>query len=96
MITLSGNEEFHLIKNAVFAQTDVLMSRSARIRRQACLLQAVALEGISKTEVVLTLENVQSCSKLKSRVIATGDENILVEHGISIPIRCIHRIEFPS
>jgi hypothetical protein len=96
MITLCGIDDFDLIKDSQYAQTDVLLSQSARLRRRAHLLRAVALESLEKTEVVLTLEHDFSCTKLRSRVIATGDENVVLERGISIPIRCIHRIEFLS
>jgi hypothetical protein len=96
MITFSGIDDFDLIKESRYSPNDVLLSRSARLRRRAHLLQAVALESLEQTEVVLTLEHEYSCSKLRSRIIATGDENVVLEKGLSIPIRSIHRIEFLS
>jgi hypothetical protein len=96
MITFSGIDDFDLIKDSRYTQTDVLLSNSARLRRRAHLLRAVALESLEQTEVVLTLEHDFSCTKLRSRIIATGDENVVLEKGLSIPIRCIHRIEFLS
>ncbi|MEY3398649.1 MAG: hypothetical protein RL220_1243 [Bacteroidota bacterium] len=96
MTPTPGSEEREYISQSNYNNHDVLPSEPARIRRRAQLLKAMALESINGTEVVITMEDTQVCRKIRSRVIATGDENIVLEQGMTIPIRSIHRIDFLS
>jgi hypothetical protein len=96
MITLSAAEDVAAISNMHFKTDDVLATPIQRIRRRAGLLKAVALESISREEVILTLEDLNSVRRVRSRIIATGDEQVLLEKGIVIPVRSICRIEFSS
>ncbi len=96
MFTLSTAEDAAAISNMNFKSEDVLATPIQRIRRRAGLLKAVALESISREAVILTLEDHNSVRKVRSRIIATGDEQVLLEKGIVIPVRSICTIEFKS
>jgi hypothetical protein len=47
-------------------------------------------------EVVLTLEDHDSQKRLRSRIIATGNDRVMLDKGVSIPVNCIKHIEFPN
>jgi acyl carrier protein len=98
MTLLSINSEIdqETISKLVFKSSDVLNSEREKIRRNASLLKAAVLDSLSKIEVVLTLEDKESLKKLRSRIIATGDERVMLEAGLSIPVHCIKHVEFPS
>lgn len=95
-ITLNSNEELHHFQNMRFSENDVLSTEREKIKRKAHLLKAVVLESMNQTEVIITVEDQNSCKKVKSRVIATGDDRILLEKGLIIPINCIKEVEFPQ
>jgi len=72
---------------------DVLTNQKHRMQRQASLLQAIALQAMQPTDVLLTIEGPRLCTRLRTRILATGDDRVVLEHGVSIPIQCIHRVE---
>jgi len=80
----------------VFKTQDVLATEKERIRRSASLLKAAVLDSLSKMEVILTLEDKESEKKLRSRIIATGNDRVMLDKGISIPVQCIRNVEFPN
>jgi hypothetical protein len=47
-------------------------------------------------EVVLTLEDKDSQKKLRSRIIAAGNDRVMLDKGVSIPVQCIVNVEFPN
>jgi acyl carrier protein len=98
MTTLSPHSDIdlHTIIRMVFKTDDVLTTERERIRRNAHLMRAAVLDSIESAEVVLVLEDKESQKKLRSRIIATGIDKVMLERGLSIPIQCIHSIEFPS
>jgi hypothetical protein len=73
---------------------DVLKSLSQRIRRNAQLLKAATTESFPGQEVVITIEDNKSCTRIKAQVIATGNERVLLRGGISVPLACIHEVRF--
>jgi len=93
--TLSSPEEVESFSRLHFKEYDVLSSPREQIRRKANLLKAVALESMNRAEVVLTFEDQTSCKKIRSRILATGDDQVMLDKGFSIPIHCIHFVEFP-
>ena len=94
MLTLNSEEELEIISQLAFKSSDVLATEREKVNRKANLLKAAVLDSISREEVVLTLEDNYSFKKLRSRVIATGDERVMLDKGLSIPVQCIHHVEF--
>ena len=94
-LTLTLACDIEAISKLQFKKTDVLDTERQKIKRHASLLRAVVMESINKYEVVLTLEDHDSQKKLRSRIIATGNERVMLEQGVSIPISCIRHVEFP-
>lgn len=92
---MSASEEAEFFSRLNFKEHDVLSSPREKLRRKANLLKAVALESISNAEVILTLEDQHSCKKIRSRIVATGDDQVMLDKGFSLPIYCIHHVEFP-
>ena len=73
---------------------DVLSSQRDRIRRKAQLLRAMTLEGIDQTEVILTYQDQLELRRLRTRVLVTGDDAIVLAQGTTLPIHCILDVEF--
>jgi hypothetical protein len=88
--------DFETIALMEFGNHDVLTCHRERIRRHANLLRAALLEGINRSEVLLLVEDIKSVKKLRSRIIATGSDRVLLERGLSIPVHCIRTVEFLS
>jgi uncharacterized protein (UPF0248 family) len=82
------------IEKMAFRTDDVLDTQRARIKRKAHLLRAMALEGIDQTEIILTFQDDIELRTLRTRVVATGDDSIVLLHGQSLPIHCILDVEF--
>jgi len=95
-LSLRSESDIQTITSLVFKEHDVLTSDREKIRRNASLLRASLLDSLHQLAVVLHLEDQESTLKLRSRIIATGDERVMLEHGLSIPVQCIRIIEFPS
>lgn len=94
-LTLNSREELFQIKALEFVTEDVLKTPRERMRRRAQLLQAVALESIGQTEVILHLESLPKQKKIRTKVVATGDDRVVLDKGLMIPIHCIYKVEFP-
>jgi len=95
-LTVHCPTDFETIVNMEFQTADVLTSQRDRVRRHASLLRAAVLEGINECEVLLLVEDTKSVKKLRSRIIATGNDRVLLERGLSIPVHCIRQVEFLS
>ncbi|MBL0316566.1 MAG: hypothetical protein IPP69_12580 [Flavobacteriales bacterium] len=95
-ITIYDPTDFDAITRMEFGKTDVLTNQRDRIRTHASLLRAAVLEGINHCEVWLLVEDLKSVKKLRSRIIATGNDRVLLERGLSIPVHCIRHVEFLS
>lgn len=87
-------EKYIDIEKLVFKSNDVLETQRARIKRKAQLLRAMMLEGLDQTEVILTFQDEVELKRLKTRVLATGDDSIVLSHGTTLPINCILDVEF--
>ena len=80
----------------LFSEHEVLKSDRERILRMASLLKASTLESIHPTEVILTLGVKHETTKIRARIMATGDERVVLDGGLSIPIHCIYSVDFLS
>jgi hypothetical protein len=82
------------LSNLLFNDFDVLFTDREKILRRASLIKATTMESISSAEVVLTVEDQSCCRKIRSRILLTGDDRVVLGNGVSIPIRSIHAVEF--
>ncbi|MFN5620792.1 MAG: hypothetical protein ACK478_05780 [Flavobacteriales bacterium] len=95
-LNIHSRYDLETLARMVFKTQDVLSTEKERIRRSASLLKAAVLDSLSKVEVVLTLEDHDSQKRLRSRIIATGNDRVMLDKGVSIPVNCIKHIEFPN
>ena len=96
MLNIHSRYDLDTIARMVFKTQDVLNSEKERIRRSASLLKAAVLDSLNKVEVILTLEDKETQMKLRSRIIAAGNNRVMLDKGVSIPLRCIVNVEFPN
>lgn len=82
------------LQKTVFTEQEVLTTHTARTRRQAKLLSAATLETAKKTEVIITFEDQNSCTRLQTGIFALTDDKVLLNCGRSIPLNCIHDVQF--
>lgn len=82
------------IQSLSFKTEDVLADHRQRVKRKADLLRAMMLEGINQTEVILTFQDEVELRRVKTRVVATGDDRIVISEGQSLPIHSIVDVEF--
>lgn len=95
-LDIHSRYDLEKIHRMVFKTQDVLNTEKDRIRRSANLLKAAVLDSLSKMEVILTLEDHDSQKRVRSRVIAAGNDRVMLDKGVSIPVHCISNIEFPN
>jgi hypothetical protein len=96
MLNIHSRYDLDTIARMVFKTQDVLNSEKERIRRSASLLKAAVLDSLNKVEVILTLEDKETQMKLRSRIIAAGNNRVMLDKGVSIPVQCILNVEFPN
>jgi acyl carrier protein len=95
MLSIHSANDVEILARMVFKADDVLKTEREKIRRHASLLKAAVLDSLSNFEVVLTLEDKESFKLLRSRIIATGDDRVMLDKGLTIPVQCIKQIDFP-
>lgn len=88
-----SNEASELGLHECLQVSEVLSSHKLRMERRARLLEAIALPG---TEVWLFIESLLTCTRIRTRILAAGDDRVVLEHGLSVPMQCIHRVEIIS
>ncbi len=87
-------DHFEITSHIEAPHEDVLKGLAQRIRRNAQLLKAATSESFPGQEVIITIEDNKSCTRIKTQVIATGNERVLLRGGISVPLACIHEVRF--
>ncbi len=90
-----SDDDLFLINSMVFHVEDVLTSAREKVMRSANLMRAAVLDNVNNVAVVLIVQDCECQRKLRSRIIATGDQHVLLENGLTIPMNCISHIEFP-
>ena len=75
-LNIHSRYDIETLARMVFKTQDVLNTEKERIRRSASLLKAAVLDSLSKVEVVLTLEDKESQKRLRSRIIAAGNDRL--------------------
>ena len=94
MFSLESNQEFDTASLLRFKNTDVLSGKREKLKRKAHILKAMIFNSSFKAEVILTVEDQTSLKKLRGRIVAVADDHVVMERGFTMPIRCIHRVEF--
>ncbi|MFM7730736.1 MAG: hypothetical protein ACKO6L_06840 [Flavobacteriales bacterium] len=94
LITLHSEQDRMMVAHLDPQLQDVLASNKDRIQRRAALFRAALLDSISGMEVILTIEGLEQHVRVKTRVIAAGDDCVLLEQGIALPVSCIREIQF--
>lgn len=95
-LTCSTLDLFEKEATLKYAEKDVLPAMHDRMKRLACLMKAISLEGMSSSPVTLDLESQEFCLRVTSRVIAASNHKIILENGMRLPIRAIHKVSFSS
>lgn len=95
-LNIHSRYDLETLTRMVFKTHDVLNTEKERIRRSANLLKAAVLDSLNRVEVILTLEDKDSLKKLRSRIIAAGNDRVMLDKGVSIPVECIIHVEFPN
>lgn len=93
-LTCSTWEFAEEVDSIAFGEQDVLPTVHERMKRLACLMKAISLEGMSSSPVTLWVEGKEFCVRITSRVIAASNHQIILENGIRLPISSIHLVEF--
>jgi hypothetical protein len=96
MLSVHSENDLETLARLIFKTEDVLKTEREKVRRHASLLKAAVLDSLNRIEVILTLEDKESLKLLRSRIIATGDERVMLEKGLTIPVQCIKHVEFPQ
>ena len=87
-------DNFEIITHIEAPYEDVLKSIPQRVRRNAQLLKAATSESYPGQEVIITIEERMTCTRLRTQVVATGYDRVLLRGGISVPLACIHEVRF--
>lgn len=95
MLTLKSDSDLQAIRQFKYRVTDVLEKPQDRIKRASSLMKATLLDTISDSEAIVVVLADNDVKKLRSRVIAVGNERVMLERGVSIPIASIREVEFP-
>lgn len=90
---LNPHADKSILSKTNFTDKEVLASQFLRRKRQAKLLSAAAIDQTRKTEVILTIEEQNSCSRIKTGILALCDDRVLLNCGLSIPLNCIHHVQ---
>lgn len=75
-----------------FPQTEVLVDEERRKLRLKDLSDATILGNIEHNKVKIFFEDDIGVKYTETTICATGDKNIILKSGITIPLHRIHRI----
>ena len=92
--TLTPHSDKTNFQKTKFPIKEVLSSYTDRTKRQAQLLSAATFDISQKTEVIITFEDEKSCMRLQTGIFALTDDKVLLNCGRSIPLHCIHDVQF--
>jgi hypothetical protein len=87
-------EDYEIVNHIEAPYEDVLKSVPQRVRRNAQLLKAATSEAYPGQEVIITVEDRSKCTRIRTQVVATGHDRVLLRGGISVPLACIHEVRF--
>lgn len=94
ILKLKKESDRQLVMQFKYLSGDVLEDHRERLRRASGLMKASLLDSISAAEVVLFIRSAEDVSQVHSRVIAVGDERVMLEEGVSIPVTSIMDVVF--
>lgn len=91
---LYSHKHLVAIQHLRFTASEVLCTERERVQRMASLLTASTLESIRPTTVRLRVRTDEEETEIVGRIMATGDERIMLDGGSTVPIHCIVSIHF--
>jgi hypothetical protein len=94
MLTLKSENDLQVIRQFKYHEIDVLEKPQDRIKRASSLMKATLLDTLSGTEAIVIIQSINNIQKVRSRVIAVGNERVMLERGVSIPLASIREVEF--
>ena len=77
-----------------FPSSEVLKSKEEKTHLYDKLKQATVLGNIDHSKIRITFEDDQAKKVIETTIWATGEKNIVLKHGMTIPIHRIHDINF--
>lgn len=89
--TLIPKEEVATLK---FPSGEVLISQEDRDKLYEKLRQATVLGNIDHSKIRIIFEDDKGKKMIETTIWATGEKNIVLKHGMTIPIRRILDISF--
>lgn len=89
--TLIPKEEVATLK---FPSGEVLISQEERDKLFEKLKQATVLGNIDHSKIRIIFEDDRGKKMIETTIWATGEKNIVLKHGMTIPIRRILDISF--
>ena len=89
--TLIPKEEVASLR---FPSTEVLKTKEERETLYARLKQATVLGNIDHSKIRVVFEDDQGRKMIETTIWATGEKNIVLKHGMTIPIHRIVEISF--
>jgi uncharacterized protein (UPF0248 family) len=89
--TLIPKEEVAKLK---FPSDEVISSNEERLILYEKLKQATVLGNIDHSKIRIIFQDDQGRKMIETTIWATGEKNIVLKHGMTIPIRRILDIQF--
>ncbi len=95
MLILKEDNHLQLIRQFKYHKWDVLETTQDRLKRASGLMKAAVMDSLAGSDAVLVIQSIGDVRKIRARVIAVGNERVMLERGVSIPLSSILDIEFP-
>lgn len=95
MLILKEDNHLQLIRQFKYHEWDVLETTQDRLKRASGLMKAAVMDSLAGSDAVLVIQSIEDIKKIRSRVIAVGNERVMLERGVSIPLASILDVEFP-
>lgn len=90
-VTLIPKEQVAMLR---FPAAEVLQSEEEKKKLYEKLKQATILGNIDHSKIRITFEDDQGRKMIETTIWATGEKNIVLKHGMTIPIRRIVDVNF--
>ncbi len=82
------------VENFHFPASEVLTDPTAIKQRQADLERATTLGNVEHNKIKIFFEDDDTYKVVETTIWATGEDNIVLKKGVTVPIHLIHRIKF--
>ncbi|MES2630019.1 MAG: hypothetical protein V4616_13730 [Bacteroidota bacterium] len=82
------------VENLHFPHAEVLTDPIAIKQRKTDLERATTLGNVEHNKIKIFFEDDNSFKVVETTIWATGEDNIVLKKGVTIPVHRIHRIKF--